>query len=114
MLTCPVCHQPVLTTYYFCPNCGNRLTSAPLSTSTGTQAWIYLQALILPMFLFLFIAKWPAWRYYKSHDPKIRAIGTNAFIILFVSTIATVWLTYISTQAMIQSVNSSISADFNM
>lgn len=114
MLTCPFCHQPVLSTYYYCPNCASRLTNAPLSTSPATQAWIYFQALILPMFLYLFIAKWPALRYYQSRDPKVRAVGTYAFIILFVSTIATIWLSYASFQAMMQSVNSSISADFNM
>ena len=110
-LSCSLCHQPILPIYYFCPNCGTQINSAPLSTSTATQAWIYFQALILPMFLFLFISKWPAWRYYKSADPKLRMIGTYAMIILFFSTIATIWLTYESVQAMTASINASINAD---
>ena len=110
-MMCSFCHQPIVASYYFCPNCGNRITSAPLSTSAAAQAWIYLQALILPMFLFLFITKWPAWRYYRSTDPKIRTIGTYAFIILILSTAGTIWLTYVSVQATTASINASIDAD---
>ena len=113
-LICEFCHQPIMRTYFFCPNCGNRITNSPLSVTLAAQAWIYLQALVLPMFMFLFIMKWPAWRYYKSRDPKARAIGTYAFVILFLSTIFTVWFTYISVEAAIQSVDSSISSDLNM
>jgi hypothetical protein len=110
---CPVCHQPVLSQYYFCPNCGAKLNSAPLSTSAGTQAWIYAFSIILPMICFIFVTRWPGIKYFKSDDPKAKMIGKIAWTLLVLSTITTVWLVIIWTQQMIQSSINSINTDFN-
>lgn len=109
--TCPVCHQPILPQYYFCPNCGTKLNSAPLSTTAQTQAWIYGLSLILPMFLFVFIKKWPTIKYFKSSDPKAKQIGQVAWAILIISTILTIWLAVVWTQQTIQSSIDSINTD---
>ena len=111
-LICSYCHQPIQFSYYFCPNCGNKLHTAPLSTSIETQAWIYAFSIILPMLCFLFITRWPALRYYRSRDPKARQIGIIAFVLIILSTIVTIWLVTVWTQEAIQSQISAINADF--
>jgi hypothetical protein len=112
-LVCPYCHQSVLPAYYFCPNCGTKLNLAPLSTSIGTQAWIYAFSAILPMILFIYVTKWPAITYYKSSDQKAKSIGTIAIAILAASTLITIWLGYVWTMEAIQSSVNSINADMS-
>lgn len=112
-LVCSYCHQPVLSTYYFCPNCGNRLHTAPLSTSIETQAWIYAFSIILPMLCFIFVTKWPGLKYYRSRDPKAKAIGINAIVLITLSTIVTIWLAYVWTMDAIQASVNSINADMS-
>ena len=111
---CPVCHQPILPQYYFCPNCGAKINSAPLSTTTGTQFWIYAFSIILPMICFIFVTKWPGMKYYKSKDQKTHQVGQVAWTLLIISTIVTIWLAFVLTQAMIQSSVNSINTDFGM
>jgi EamA domain-containing membrane protein RarD len=112
-MVCPYCHQPVLSSYYFCPNCGTKLTLAPLSTTPETQAWIYAFSAILPMILFIMVSKWPGIKYYKSEDKKTKQIGTIAIIILTASTIIMLWLGYVWTMEAIQSSVNSINADMS-
>jgi len=109
---CPVCHQPILPQYYFCPNCGAKLNEAPLSTAPATQAWIYVFSIILPMICFIFVKRWPGVKYFKSNDPKAKQIGEIAWALLILSTIITIWLVYVWTQQMIQSSINSINTDF--
>lgn len=110
---CSACHQPILPQYYFCPNCGAKINSAPLSTTAGTQAWIYAFSIILPMLCFIFVTKWPGIKYYKSNDLKTHRIGQIAWAILILSTIATIGLAYFWTEQMIQSSINSINTDFS-
>jgi len=109
---CSFCHQPILPQYYFCPNCGQKLNLAPLSTTVGTQAWIYAFSIILPMLCFIFIRKWPGVKYVKSSDPKTKQIGYVAWTLLILSTFLTIWLAYVWTQNAIQSSIESINMDF--
>ncbi len=112
-LICPYCHQPVLSTYYFCPNCGTKLDVAPLSTSPATQAWIYAFAIILPFLLYIPITKWPAWKYYKSEDPKAKQIGMIALALIVLSTVVIIYVSIVGTQALIQSQLQAINADMS-
>ncbi len=109
---CLICHQPILPQYYFCPNCGAKINSAPLSTTVATQVWIYAFSIILPMILFIFVTKWPGVKYFKSLDPKAKRIGQIAWALLIISTIVTIWLGYVFTQKMIDASLDSINADF--
>jgi hypothetical protein len=109
---CPVCHQPILPQYYFCPNCGTKLIQAQLSTSIKTQIWIYAFSIILPMICFIFVTRWPGLKYYKSEDPKAKRIGQIAWALLILSTIITIVLVYIWTTQLIQSQINSINIDF--
>jgi hypothetical protein len=111
---CRVCHQPILPQYYFCPNCGAKVNEPPLSTTPGTQAWIYAFSIILPMICFIFVTKWPGMKYIKSEDPKAKRIGQIAWVLIILSTCITIWLAIILTQAMIQSSISSINTDMGL
>ena len=111
---CSVCHQPILPQYYFCPNCGAKLNSAPLSTTFATQAWIYALSIILPMTCFIFIKKWPGVKYFKSDDPKAKTIGQIAWFLIILSTIVTIWLVVVWTRKAIQSSINSINTDMGI
>jgi hypothetical protein len=113
VLVCPYCHQAILPSYYFCPNCGSKISAAELSTSPGTQAWIYVFSIILPIMCFIFVTRWPGWKYYKSQDPKARQIGMIAIALITLSTLVTIWYAYIWTQEAIQSSEASINADMS-
>lgn len=110
---CPVCHQPILPQYYFCPNCGAKIKFAPLSTTIATQAWIYLFSIILPMIAFLFVTRWPGVKYYKSQDPKAKQIGQIAWTLLILSTLITIWLVVVWTQDYIQATVNGINTDMS-
>jgi hypothetical protein len=110
---CSVCHQPILPQYYFCPNCGAKLNVAPLSTSVGTQVWIYAFSIILPMICFIFVTKWPGIKYFKSKDPNAKLIGQIAWMLIIFSTIMTVWFAVVWTQNYIKSTVNSINTDLN-
>ncbi len=107
---CETCHQPILPTYYFCPNCGAKINSTPLATGLGTQLGIYLFSIILPLICFLFITRWPGLKYFRSKDPKAKLIGEVAWTLLILSTIIIIWLAYAYTQGLIKSVNDSLNA----
>lgn len=109
---CSYCHQKLLPEYYFCPNCGAKINSTPLSTTAGTQAGIYAFSAILPMICFIFVTKWPGVKYLKSKEEKAHKIGIVACVILTVSTILTIYLAYVWTQATIKSSIDSINTDF--
>lgn len=110
---CQVCHQPVLPSYYFCPNCGAPIRPAPLSTTPATQAWIYALSVALPLIAFLAISKWPGLKYIRSKDKEARRIGMIAWALLIVSTIAVVWYTVVWTEQYIQATVSGINADMS-
>lgn len=109
---CETCHQPVLPIYYFCPNCGTKLNAAPLSTSLNTQLGLYAFSIILPMIAFLFVTRWKGVQYIKSKDPKAQQIGYIAAVLLFVSTVAVIWLSYVWTEHAIDSTLQGINTDF--
>ncbi len=109
---CPVCHAPVLPEYYFCPNCGTNLRAAPPKTDALTQAGIYLFSIVLPMIAFIAVTRWPGIKYMRSGDPRARAVGITATVLLAASTIITCWLAYVwivqamqSAQQSVQSIN---------
>lgn len=112
LASCPVCHQPILPQYYFCPNCGTKLSATALSTTVATQLGIYIFSIILPFIAFIFVTKWPGIKYFKSKDPTEHRIGVIAWILIILSTILTIWMAYVWTQQMIQSSISSINTDF--
>jgi hypothetical protein len=105
---CPQCHYPLKPEYYYCPNCGKSLRAAPLSTSLGTQLWIYAFSLILPVICYLAISYWPGVKYIKSEDPEAKQIGVIAAVLLGISTIVTFWWGIVWIQQTVQSQVNSV------
>jgi membrane protease subunit (stomatin/prohibitin family) len=105
---CPQCHQSVLPTYYFCPNCGKNLKEPSLSTSISTQTGIYLLSIIMPAIAFLAIKYWPGMKYLRSPDWEKKQIGIVAIILMAVSTIVLVWWGIVWTEGYIQSITSGL------
>jgi hypothetical protein len=107
-MICPQCHQVVLPAYYFCPNCGKKLSDPALSTSVATQAWIYVFSAILPIICFLAVSYWPGVKYLRSADPAAKQIGLIASVIMGISTIVTFWLGIVWVQQAVQSSLNSV------
>lgn len=113
-LVCPYCHQPISPTFYYCPNCGNKLNNAPLSTTPLTQFGIYVFSIILPFIGFIAVTKWQGLKYYRSQDPKTKSIGTIAWVLLILSTLLMCWLVYVWTMDYIQATINGINADMSI
>lgn len=110
---CKTCHQPILPTYYFCPNCGTKVNTPPLSTSPLAQLGLYAFSIILPVICFLAVTKWQGVKYVKSADEKTRQIGIIACALLTISTICTIWYAIVWTRQEIQSSVNTINADMS-
>ncbi len=110
---CYQCHQPILPTYYFCPNCGANLHPKPLSKSIASQALLYFYSILLPFVIFIGINKWKGWAYLRSKDEDTKTIGIVALVLMIISTILIIWLSIIWTQQAIKTTVDGINADFN-
>ena len=94
---CPSCHQPIDQVAYFCPNCGKKIRSPPLSTSVTAQTFLYLKTLLLPPFGIIW-----GYHYLRQPDRTSKIIG---YIVIIITIIETIWLTKIT----IDTVNSTTS-----
>jgi hypothetical protein len=99
---CPRCHFPVKPEYYFCPNCGAKLSEAPMGTGVVDQLLLYAFSIILPWIAYLAITKWQGIKYLRSPDTRAKQIGLIALVLLVVSSIVAVWLTTVWIQGYIQ------------
>lgn len=86
--TCPKCQLPILSNFYFCPNCGKSLRPKPLSTSIGKQLGVYLLSLFIPPFGLV-----PAFKYLLQKETKAKVVGGVAIILTAVSIVITINLT---------------------
>lgn len=100
---CPRCHFPVKQEYYFCPNCGAKLTEPPLGTGIVDQLLLYAFSIILPWIAYLAITKWQGIKYLRAPDSRARQMGLIALVLLVVSSIVAFWLTYVWIQGYVQS-----------
>jgi len=105
---CPRCHAPVRPEYYFCPNCGAKLTEAPLGTGIVDQLLLYAFSLVLPWIAYLAITKWQGIRYLRSPDSRARQMGLIALILIIASSIVFFWMTYIWVEQFMQSLSSQL------
>lgn len=85
IVSCPSCHQPIEPIDYFCPKCGKKLRSRPLSTSFSSQIVLYLKTLLLPPFGLIW-----GYRYLHQPDTSSKLIG---LITIIITVVETVWLT---------------------
>ena len=85
IIICPSCQAVADTTANFCSQCGKRLKSAPLSTSVGKQAIIYLVSFFLAPFGLGY-----AFMYLKQSDAKARMIGIVSLVLTVCAIIAVI------------------------
>jgi hypothetical protein len=110
---CPVCHQPVLPTWYFCPNCGTKLSEPPLSTSFWTQVGVYLFSIVLPIMAFIAIKYWPGIKYLKSRDWTRKQIGIIALALIIISTVIVTWWSIVWFEGFMQSSTGGLMGGMN-
>ena len=110
---CPRCHFSEKPEYYFCPNCGAKLTEAPLGTGVVDQLLLYAFSIILPWILYLAITKWQGIKYLRAPDKNAKQIGFIALILLVVSSIVAFWIMDVWVQNFLQSFSQSQTYDLN-
>ena len=110
---CQVCHQSLMSSYYYCPNCGTKVGSGALSTSIGAQLWLYVFSIILPMMGFLFITRWQGMKYFRSPDKKTNQIGQVAWALIILSTIVTIWAVVVWTQNYIKQTQNDLNSSMS-
>lgn len=67
---CPNCQLPLLSDFYFCPNCGKQVRIKPITISVGRQIVLYLVSIFLPPAALPF-----AIRYIRQQNKKTRIVG---------------------------------------
>jgi len=100
---CPRCHFPVKSEYYFCPNCGAKLTEPPLGVALIDQLLLYAFSIVLPWIAYLAITKWQGIKYLRAPNSQAKQIGLIALVLLVVSSIIMFWITTVWIQGYIQS-----------
>ena len=102
-VNCPKCKRNILSSDYFCPNCGKKIKDKPLSVTVGRQILVYLLSFLLPP-----LGLWPAVKYLKQKDEKSRIIGFVAITITIISIAITVWFTLSFLDTFNRQLNSSL------
>ena len=105
---CPQCHQPIAPEFYFCPNCGKKLSEPPLATDGWAQVQLYGLSIIMPLICYLAIGYWKGIRYARSDDPKARQMGWIAIALIIISSVVLFWLTAVWLNSVIQETTSSL------
>jgi len=111
-MICPRCHFPVKPEYYFCPNCGAKLTEPPLGVGVVDQLLLYAFSIILPWIAYLAITKWQGIKYLRAPGSQAKQMGLIALILLVVSSIAMFWITTMWVQGYVQSSLNAANTDF--
>jgi hypothetical protein len=101
-MICPICHFPVKPEYYYCPNCGAKLTTPPLGVGVVDQLLLYAFSIILPWIAYLAITKWQGIKYLRAPDARAKQVGLIALVLLVASSVVAVWLTTVWIQGYIQ------------
>jgi hypothetical protein len=101
---CPVCHFPIIDSYYYCPNCGKNLKPVPVSTSALKQIGIYALSIFLPP-----LGLWPGIKYLRQGGKTAKTIGIVAIILTAISIGVSVWLL----AGWVNQINKSINSQLN-
>ena len=104
-IICHNCKISVLSSDYFCPNCGKKIKDKPLSTGLLKQILIYSLSIFLPP-----LGLWPAIRYLRQPDKKSKSIGLVIVVLTIISIVIT---TYLSIN-LLNSINKEINNQLNV
>ena len=100
---CPICHQPILPTYYFCPNCGHDLQGKPKNITVLAQVGVYALALFLPPF-----GLWPGVQYLMRKGRQAKWVGAVAIILTLLSSALCVWFIFAFYNSYLGQINNQI------
>ncbi len=87
-IKCRKCGGAISETDYFCPHCGKKIKTPPISTALGTQILAYLVSVFVPPF-----GLWYTYRYFRNGDPRSKKIAIATIVLTVASIILTVWTT---------------------
>jgi predicted amidophosphoribosyltransferase len=110
---CPRCHFSTKPEYYFCPNCGAKLTEPPIGTGLVDQLLLYAFSIILPWILYLAITKWQGIKYLRAPNARAKQIGLIALVLLIVSSVVAFWIMDMWVQNLLQGFSQSQTSDLN-
>jgi uncharacterized membrane protein YqaE (UPF0057 family) len=105
--TCPFCHFALLETFYFCPNCGKKLSDPPITTLKEIS--VYIISILLPP-----LGLWPGIKYLFSKNGRTKRAGMIAIALTIFSTIITLWLSIALFNNLSKSVNSQLNQYQNL
>lgn len=86
-IICPVCHNQILASSFFCPNCGKKLKDPP----PGVDIWSQLKLFFISIFL-VPLGYLKAVKYLRQPDLKSKEIGTAAIVLTTISLIVSIIL----------------------
>lgn len=98
---CKSCHNPLSSTYFFCPYCGRKVKEPPPSTSFGKQLGLYLFAVLVPPFGLI-----PGIKYMNQPDDKSKVIGLITILLTAFSLMAAIYYGVIFWQYFVNLLNS--------
>ncbi len=86
IVLCPQCQalNPAINLY--CSGCGRILREKPLSATLLTQLGLYALSVFLPP-----LGLWPAFKYLRQDDPKLKRVGMIAVVLTVLSIIASIY-----------------------
>jgi hypothetical protein len=79
-LTCLSCKTVTRADSYFCPNCGKKLRSKPLSTAFVSQLGVYFLSFFIPPFGLI-----PAFTYLRQEGRTAKTVGSIAIVLTVLS-----------------------------
>lgn len=82
MNTCKHCKNPIVETFYFCPNCGKKIKNPPYKFSISNTIVIILESVFLPPLGLI-----PGIKYFLKDDRRAQIIGVMAIVFTVISTI---------------------------
>jgi hypothetical protein len=85
---CPICHQPVLAEYFFCPNCGHNLKEKQIPISIIVQVGLYALAIFLPP-----LGLWPGIKYMMKNTKQAKWVGGVTIVLTILSSFFTIYYT---------------------
>ena len=97
---CSVCHQKILETYYFCPNCGNNLKESIAPVSVILQIGLYALAIFLPP-----LGLWPGIKYLMKKNRQAKIVGVVVIVLTLISTVITIWAIFAMFNDYVNQVN---------
>lgn len=102
---CSVCHEPIKSEYFFCPNCGHNLREKPVQVTLIAQIGIYALAILLPP-----LGLWPGIKYLSKTGKQAKKVGIIAIVLTLLSSVLTIWLTFQLFNSYISQMNDLINS----